>query len=444
MLISGILELTSRTKYGMTSRNVPLYLFRPLNSKLSPCIVGCSKAYSSNVLALVNVEKWETSTLTRGFLDRVIGNCGDFAAEEEALTCQYRKRGFAKGIPISVPQIPDDRHFVRGITFNVDPAGCCDIDDLFTIGDDGYYYITIADVSEWMKANVVAFDKAKELGQTLYSLGGRVIQSMIPFEAECSLVPDRERLGVSLRFKLHNSEPVEIEFLKTRIINRISYSYDSIYKSQYAATLQHVSKCLGCDSRDSHEWIAQLMIFYNIESAKILKGKGKGVLRTHAPPDIEKLETFKRLGVDAKFLAFKSAKYVPATSVDFHWGLNTDVYCHATSPIRRVVDIVNQYVLKNEEPPIIDIDLLNAQMKDTKQYSRDMFFLQQLNTSTRCVEGTVLNNHRIWIPEWSRIITCKNDSVSGTTGTVTYSLDLNQSTWKRRMVFKFVSRENRE
>jgi exoribonuclease R len=235
-----------------------------------------------------------------------------------------------------------------------------------------------------------------------------------------------------------------MEFLKTIVINNISYSYESIHESQYADVLGRISKCLGCDSSDSHEWIAQLMIFYNIEAAKVLKAKGQGILRTHAPPDVEKLEKFKSIGVDVQFLAFKSAKYVPATSTDIHWGLNTDVYCHVTSPIRRFADIVNQFVLKNEEPPEVDIELLNVRTKEIKQYSRDVFFLYQLKTTTRNVSAVTLNDHRIWVPEWKRIITCKNTEPEGTQGTLYFSLDMNQSSWKRRMVFKFVNTANQE
>jgi hypothetical protein len=88
--------------------------------------------------------------------------------------------------------------------------------------------------------------------------------------------------------------------------------------------------------------------------------------------------------------------------------------------------------------------LLNVQMKETKQYARDLFFLKQLNTNIRSVSGIVLNDHRIWVPEWRRIITCKNTEIEGTSGTLYFSLDMNQSSWKRRMVFKFVNTESQE
>lgn len=444
MKVAGILELTSRTKYGMTSRNIPLYLFRPLNPKLSPCIVGCSKQSTSNVLALVDVPKWESNKLTRGNLTRILGNCGDFKAEEEAIVHQYIKDGWSSGITISIPNTATDRHRVTGISFNIDPEGCEDIDDVFTIGDDGYFYITIADVAEWMKENIESLRKAQQLAQTHYSNDGKIIQPMIPFQGECSLFPNSVCLGVSLRFKIEDSKATNIEFLKTIILNNISYTYESVYKSQFVDTIKHVVTSLGCSSSDSHDWVAQLMIFYNIEAAKVLKQKGQGILRVHSSPDIEKLEKFKHLGVDGQFLAFKSARYVPATSNEKHWGLNTDVYCHATSPIRRFADVINQFVLKNEEPPNVDIDVLNERSKELKQFARDSFFLEQVQKSSYSVMGITLNDHRIWIPEWKRIITCKNTELEGTAGTVHFSLDMNQSTWKRRMVFKFVGIANLE
>jgi exoribonuclease R len=150
-MIPGILELASRTKYGMTSRNVPLYLFRPLNTKLSKCIVGCSHISTTNVLALVEVPDWITTTLTRGHLVRLLGPCGDFKAEREALIHQYSTTTWKKDLKFKTPSL--DRHQIQGISFNIDPHGCEDIDDVFTIGDDGYYYITIADVAEWILEN---------------------------------------------------------------------------------------------------------------------------------------------------------------------------------------------------------------------------------------------------------------------------------------------------
>lgn len=456
-MIPGILELSSRTKYGLTSRNVPLHLFRPLNSKLSLCIVGCSQVSSTNVLALVEVLSWNPEKLTRGLLSRIIGPCGDFEAEREALVMQYSPIKWKKNIKINIPS-NEDRFRIQGISLNIDPPGCEDIDDVLTIGDDGFYYITIADVAEWMKANPAMFANAHRNGQTLYE-NGKVVRPMLPFQTECSLKPQQLRLGVSLRFRIVDNAVADVSFLKTVIINDTSYSYNEIQTSVYALELRNLTTIItGKDTWDSYKWVEALMIFYNTESAKILKTKCQGILRAHDAPDFEivvasssnsvvraspslnKLEKYRSLGVSAEILAMKSAKYVPASATSaVHWGLQTDVYCHATSPIRRFADIVNQFVLKGDEVPEFDIDMLNEREKDLRQYERDMFFLGELESAiVSCVSGIILTNHRVWVPDWKRIVTYKNEFSEGTKGTLHFSLDMNQSTWKRRMVFRFV------
>lgn len=446
MKIPGILELTSRTRYGMTTRNVPLYLFRPLDSrKYNLCVVGCSRRdISSNVLALVDVDQWNPESLTRGQLIQILGKCGYSPAEKEALLYQYTNFPWKKFDTSTIQTPTEEREVVKGYTFNVDPIGCRDIDDVFTIGDDGYFYITIADVSEWFKVNKghPFIPITSTIGQTLYAYG-EVVSPMLPFEKECSLLQGQERYGVSMRFKWTGRSIEDISFLKTKIVNSETFNYDSIYYSNHAQLLREIASYLqGYDSFDSHEWIEQLMIFYNTEAAKILVSKKQGLLRTHTEPVMENLNLYRQLiGQDARYIAYKSAKYVTATSEHRkHWGLQKQEYCHATSPIRRFADIINQYVLKGDEIDIsYDIEILNEQSNCAKRYEKELFFLDTILSSQPhyAENAVVLNDHRIWVGDWKRIITCKNTFPVGTRGIVKYSLDMNQSTWKRKMVFRF-------
>lgn len=441
-MISGVLRLNSKIKYGMTSRNVPIYLFNPLDRKYSDCIVGCSKKdVTSNVLALVNVDHWETDKLTRGTLVKVLGNCGEMEAEETALFYQYCGPSWKHFDTSSIitPSF-DCYETVHGFTFNVDPEGCIDIDDTVTIGDDGYMYITIADVASWMNVNPHIFNTAYKIGQTLYKRG-KVVSPLIPIEKECSLLPNETRHGIALKFKWSNKTISDISFQKVEIVNNKSFTYDSIYKSEYSTILKELSSALvGYELTDSHDWIEQLMIFYNTECAKRLIETKTGLLRTQDEPDIEKLKTYSRLGPDVEFLANKSAYYVNASSPKKHWGFNDNYYCHATSPIRRFADIVNQMVLADYPLYPFDIAMINERNQCLKKYERDMFFLfQVLNSKKREIDGIVLSGHRIWVPEWKRIVTCKNNSNAGEHGLLKYSVDMNQPTWKKRMVFRFES-----
>lgn len=434
-MIPGILQLTSKTIYGLTSRNVPIYRFKPLNTKLPDYLVGCSlKDRTNNMLALV--QKSETQ---RTNLIRLIGPCGNLECEREALFFQYSSnewKKFDKSTIVFPPK--DERKTIKGYTFNIDPAGCQDIDDVITITEDGSIYITIADVGSWMNVNPDLFERAGKIGQTLYE-NGKVISPLLPIQEECSLFPNQERLGISLKFIWTGNEIKDISFEKVNIINNKSLTYEEAQLFQYSNLLKEISSYLASEElTDSHDWIEQFMLFYNCEVAKKLVEKRKGLLRYQDPADIEKLNEYKNIGINELFLANKSAKYISAEEPKSHWGLNKEYYCHATSPIRRFADIVSQLVLCDYFIPELNCDQLNQLQQQAKKFERDSFFLTTiLGTDCRCVEGISLSDHRIWVSSWKKIITCNNYSIPGTTGQLKYSLDMNRPNWKRRMVFKF-------
>lgn len=441
-MIPGILQLNSKTIYGLTSRNVPIYRFKPLNTKLADYLVGCSlKDRSQNMLALVQQSEYQRTNLIR-----IIGPCGNLQAEREALFFQYSSNEWKKFDKSKVKfPMEDKRELVKGYTFNIDPQGCIDIDDTITVSEDQTIYITIADVGSWMNVNPDLFDKASKIGQTLYD-EGRVISPLLPIQEECSLLPNQQRLGISMKFKWTGSEIQNISFEKVSITNNISLTYEEAQSFQYSNLLKEIASHLaGMTLVDSHDWIEQFMIFYNCEVAKILVQKGEGLLRFQDPLDIEKLNEYKSIGVNELFLANKSAKYISASDPKPHWGLNKEYYCHATSPIRRFADIVSQMVLCDYLIPGYSINELNELQQQAKKYERDNFFLKQiLGTDCRNVVGIVLSDHRVWIPSWKKIITCNNSSKPGTVGQLKYSLDMNQPNWKRRMVFRFEDTNCRE
>ena len=65
-MIPGIIELNSKTIYGLTSRNVPIYRFKPLNTNLTDYLVGCSqKDRTQNMLGLIEQSDTMRSNLIR-------------------------------------------------------------------------------------------------------------------------------------------------------------------------------------------------------------------------------------------------------------------------------------------------------------------------------------------------------------------------------------------
>jgi exoribonuclease R len=172
---------------------------------------------------------------------------------------------------------------------------------------------------------------------------------------------------------------------------------------------------------DAHKWIEQLMILYNKEAGRILKKRGEGILRTHAAPDSERLATYAAHVPDLMALAYSSASYVLAEETHtFHYGLETDAYAHASSPIRRYADLVNQRVLKqwirgSAETYIVPVTMydLNRRGKEVNQFERDMAFLEALETGETVFSAILMEvQHlseqsvkvRFYVPSWKRMI----------------------------------------
>jgi ribonuclease R len=72
-----------------------------------------------------------------------------------------------------------NRPLLEGITINIDPPGCKDIDDVITMKQikEGLwnFAITIADVAEWVSINSDLDLEARKKGQTLYQNGTAVL-----------------------------------------------------------------------------------------------------------------------------------------------------------------------------------------------------------------------------------------------------------------------------
>lgn len=453
MIIAGIVNLTSKTIYGFTSRKTPIYMFQPLDEAIAPFLVGCSQTDRSyNIIALckMTTPPYETRN-RRGFIEQILGKCGDYKAESDALLWRYAPvRWRSTNTPSSFKRPSFEHHPLLDVpTVNIDPEGCRDIDDCISIWEETgktLVAITIADVHEWIACNPILIQNASEIGQTFYDNGKVVIPMLPPALSEdlCSLVPNEKRLGLSLQFHWTGSEMRDLHLKQTSIINKKSYTYESIKTATDfpVPVLKEIASWLaGHDVDDSHEWVEQLMLFYNREAAMLLQTHGMGIWRGHSEPDHAKLDKFRSFGASIDFLAQKAATYTDHPSK--HWGVGDVLYCHASSPIRRWADVVNQSIIKKREPLPIDTKHLNLVCANEKRYDRDMFFLDTLisattNELTGCVSiDTDEVRTRFWVPEWKRIITIKNARIpEGNVVSVKFFLDFDKITWKNRMVFR--------
>ena len=434
--IAGVLQLTNKTRYGLTSRNVPMYLFSPLNTVFPQMIVASAHRDLKKNL-LVVAEKISDEKLPRGQIVEIVGTCGDPLAERKAIHVAYSPDYWTKFPAITVPdRLPP---ILDVPTINIDPPGCLDIDDCISIWTENgttKVAITIADVAEWVRANPW-MAHAQNIGQSLYD-GGAPARSMFPktLETRMSLLPGERRLGYALIFTWAGGGVYDPHFKEIVIINRASYTYDTCRLATEIPmdTLQKICEHLaGRPLHDTHDWVAELMIFYNKQMAEELVKMGKGLLRHHSAPDGEKLDKYERLGLNARMFAYAAATYEHVSPKVQHWGFQTR-YCHGTSPIRRWADVVNQMAMKGMSVPNAKEDC-NRLQKFAKKHARDLAFMDILQRRPENIQGVVVSPTRIWIPDWERLITCANTLPEGSPVTVTYFLDMQRPTWKQRLVF---------
>ena len=485
----GILDVTNKTRYGFTAKNVPIYLFHPMNKAFPPFRVGSTTDPNQNVLAVITFESWDLNqSLPRGSCQQILGPVGDYFAESEALywlyspSTAYTKKQSLSLEPVSY-DVENRMDITDWLTFNVDPAGCRDIDDVFSYKQNGDgsvdCIITIADVAEILPENHPIDLIAKQAGQSLYQ-EGRKPRHMLPAdlaEDYGSLVAGRERLGLSLIFTLTNNKVFSTVFRETVVKNKETYTYESVNKSEHKDILRTLCEVFtpDADANDSHNWIAALMIFYNKEMAAIIKGWSAGICRSHKAPNEEKMKMLEKIDPTLKFLAMSSAEYISAGAPETrHHGLGAEIYCHATSPLRRYADIQNQRVWKwitheNHDIAANDylLELLNSASKAAKKHDRDYTFLVALQNPDDIIEGYLLDyTHNdttskleVYIPSWQKSIKIKYPFISadmsikiksrdeksemefkkGDKIRAVISFDASRPYWKERMIFRILS-----
>jgi exoribonuclease R len=197
------------------------------------------------------------------------------------------------------------------------------------------------------------------------------------------------------------------------------------------------------------------MILYNKEVAKKLLEHNVGLLRAHSNPEAERLKHFTSIHPDLQFLAYTAANYAPTEPNLIHAGLGAVPYCHASSPIRRYADLLNQRNLKailNGTPlaltPSFLAEQLNGIQKRMRAYERSLFFLEQVaETPSGTVEGLVLSfteeKTKVFVPSWKIVIRVDPGTYTvGQTLSVDYFADLNKPHWDKRIVFRATTKED--
>ena len=472
--IPGTLELTSKVRYGITSKGVPIFRFIPYDKLHRPLAVSCSQRnLFYNVHAIVQPGPApEKAELQKGIL---IQNLGQPTPESEAAVllanyaydCKKELRP-SKCIKPSKEEGTSLKDLARrtvleGFTFNIDPPGCKDVDDSFTIRQvcqaeaKWEVSINIADVASLIEEGSELDMQARRRATSFYSPTGECLAPMFPPEVVdvASLGSDDPRPALSLQFIYGPDGLTNFKWLETLVTRSRSFTYDEadeahlLHKYTELQVIKHITKGVN-----SHEWVQQMMILYNKKAGEMIKARNAGILRSHSAPAAEELAQL--IAIDPSFgiLAYEAATFCLPDSQDGtkHFGLETDAYAYASSPIRRYCDLVNQRALKgvaiaDKEETKDLVYHLNRRQKQAKAFSRDFFFMTELSNAKDAVDGTVIHckskdkgKGKVYVPVWKRTIKVRLlDSPApppGTKVSIEWYDDREKPNWKERIVFK--------
>jgi exoribonuclease R len=289
--------------------------------------------------------------------------------------------------------------------FTIDPDGSLDFDDAFSIknGDNGFTLVSIyiANVPLCLdRLNLWSY-LTKRTSTAYLPDKKRPMLPVLLSDCLCSLQEGAQRFAFTLDLEINlEGEIVSKKFCNTIIKVFKNFAYEEralirhpLYKSLFSVVLKMVDKHPYIKHiDDSHDVVCYLMILMNHLAAKDLLGFGQGIFRSTTTSSNDTLNNSNVLPSDVSLnktlptevLQFiniyrsTSGSYTTATSatVTAHSILGLDAYIHITSPIRRLVDILN--MIKFQE--IIGFKLSDSALEFYDTWFKD---IEHINTSMK-------------------------------------------------------------
>jgi exoribonuclease R len=314
---------------------------------------------------------------------------------------------FIENIKEKYETIEDRTNQKEWHVFSIDPKECMDFDDAFSLrknGCDGCnssYIVSvyISNVSIWIDA-LNLWDSFSKRVSTIYLPDKR--RPMIPTilsEGLCSLQENVTRIALTMDVYIVDNEIIDVKYCNSFIKVRKNYVYEEeklLQNEDYQMLLYIVQNLSSkfkyiSNIKDSHDVVTYMMILMNYKCALELLKQNTGIFRS-AITKIEKNNKHdllpSHLSSDVvNFLKLWSAtagQYVNGSELSNeqqtrHDILDMEAYIHITSPIRRLVDLLNMI----EFQKVLGLLKLSEHVSDF--YNKWLNDLPYINTTMRSI-----------------------------------------------------------
>lgn len=326
-------------------------------------------------------DKYIVYNKTYGTIENSVGIVNNYSDDLDIFNYLYTYKWLGERpysnlkINYDVDLIPN-RIFYENKVITVDPFGSEDLDDGFTLSeDDTHYYldIHIADPTSY-KIPEIMWNEIMLRQSTCYIpniKNNKNIRNLLPkkFVELVTLKGDKPRRAISFCFTIHKeNHKISYEMKNTILTNITNYTYDEYQDthSDICNKLNHIMKRSNKIS-DSHDMIETFMIFTNWYVGNRIK---EPIYRVQNNVSDNEL---------LNYLFTRTATY--STNEKFHATLNLEGYCHVTSPMRRVVDMLNHYKLRNihKEFDISEINYVTSYQRKLSNTYKIIMLLEKDN-----------------------------------------------------------------
>jgi hypothetical protein len=245
--------------------------------------------------------------------------------------------------------------------YSIDPSLSKDFDDAFSFKyiDDNICSLSIfiSNVAIWLDALDLWSSFSNRIATIYLPDRKRPMLPTVLSDALCSLQEERTRFAFTLQidFDIENMKIIKYNFTNSAIRVTKNLRYDTeeqetnlmyLKLKAFIFKLNKIKDFRYMESIDtSHEVVAYLMILMNYISAKEMKSKKVGIYRSAKYNDISKYnppeEATTKVKKFLKMWQSSGGTYVKYDNIEGHEILDLDAYVHITSPIRRLVDLLN-------------------------------------------------------------------------------------------------------
>jgi exoribonuclease R len=445
--IPGVLMLKDSKTFGRYKNDKLLYKCIPDDMRLPTFLVpyeikniGFSKIFA-NLYVAINFTEW-TDKHPIGILSQLIGpidildNFYEYQLYCKSLNASIQK--FSKDTTKAVKSTTSHDTFIENVSkqfsniedrtapsswyiFTIDPPNSLDFDDAFSIklleNEQYLLSIYISNVTIWMDVLNLWESFSRRISTIYLPDRKRPMLPTILSDSLCSLMSGNTRLAFVMDITI-NTDPtttavelIDIKYSNSKICVFKNYNYEEpdLLKNAHYKLLMEVTKKLSRkynyinNIRNSHDLVCYLMIFMNYHSAKTLAKHNNGIFRSTVmkrevviPHDLPE-----EVGKFIKIWNSSAGQYIDANSLIAgqsisHEFLEMDAYIHITSPIRRLVDLLNiikfqqntgmiqlsENAAKFYDKWIADLDYINTTMRSIRKVQNDSSLLHLCFTST--------------------------------------------------------------